>query len=67
MELLGDAMKYVIEDRLLVALRMKLQDAKMSKLDITLQILTPNIGSDTKGKMREHIQSHLTTSMSLIS
>ena len=43
---------------------MKWQNAKMSKLEYTLQMLPPML-APIQGKNAKHIQLHLTTPMSL--
>ena len=62
----GNATKYVInENRLLEALRMKWQYAKMSNLEYNIPNINPQYWFQYKVKMSKHIQSHLTTHMSL--
>ena len=49
LEISSDSMEYVIiEDRSLEALRMKLQGVKCQIWNIKLQMLTPNVGPNTR-------------------
>ena len=65
-ELPSDAMKYVIiEGRLLDALRMQWQDAKMSKLEYYIANSNPQCWLQYKEKLSECIQSRLITPMNL--
>ena len=65
LKLSGHAMKHVfIKDRLLEALLMKWKDAKMSNLEITLQMLSSML-PHYKIRMLGHTQPHLTILIAL--